>query len=145
MVEPDLRQGAAMKQPSAAGLPSTKWPVSPQPATAALNALTERADEVTDDLIKAIAGAPKLSDFAWIPAPTGPSVGSVRSVVAAMADPTVFDPQSAIQSGTDHARQRVAVAALVEGDRLWVRRFWQTCVDEAARHPAVDAQTLHQI
>src|ERR1700758_2933941 len=144
MAEPDPRQGAAMKQPSAAGFPSTKWSVSP-PATAALNALTERADELTDDLIKAIAGAPKLSDFAWIPAPTGPSVGSVRSVVAAMADPTVFDPQSAMQSGADQARQRVAVPSLIEGDRIGFRRLWQTFVDEAARHPAVDAQTLHQI
>src|ERR1700753_4111993 len=105
MAEPDPRQGAAMKQPSAAGSPSTKWSVSPQPATAALNALTERAHEVTHDLIKAITGAPKLPDVAWIPPPTDPSVGSARSVVAAMADPTVFDPQSAIQSGADQARQ----------------------------------------
>src|ERR1700756_415743 len=145
MVEPDLRQGAAMKQPSAVGLPSTKWPVSPQPATAVVNALAERADELTDDLIKAITSAPKLSDFAWTPAPTGPSVGSVRSVVAAMADPTVFDPHSAIQSGADQARQRVAVPSLIEGDRIGFRRLWQVFVDEAAHHPAVDAQTLHQI
>src|SRR6201994_3291641 len=131
MAEPDLRQGAAMSQPSAAGLPSTNWSVSPQPATAALNALTERADELTDDLIKAIAGAPKLSDFAWIPAPTGPSVGSVRSVVAAMADPTVFDPQSAMQSGADQARPRGAVPSVVEGDRIGFRRLWQIFVDEA--------------
>src|ERR1700741_767097 len=115
MVEPDPRQGAAMKKSSAVGLPSTKWSVSPQPATAALNALTERADELTDDLIKAIAGAPKLSDFAWIPAPTGPSVGSVRSVVAAMADPTVFDAQSAMQAGADQAPQRVAGPPLIQG------------------------------
>src|ERR1700741_5509115 len=115
MAEPDPRQGGAMTRPSAAGSPSTKWSVSPQPATAALNALTERADELTDDLIKAIAGAPKLSDFAWIPAPTGPSVGSVRSVVAAMADPTVFEPQSAQQSGADQARQRVAGPPLIQG------------------------------
>ena len=145
MVEPDLSQGEPMKQLSTVGLPCTKWSVSPQPATAALNALTERADELTDDLIKAIAGAPKLSDFAWIPAPTGPSVGSVRSVVAAMADPTVFDAQSAMQSGADQARQRVAVPSLIEGDRIGFRRLWQIFVDEAARHPAVDAQTLHQI
>src|ERR1700747_800149 len=136
MAEPDPRQGTAMKQPSAAGLPSTKWSVSPQPATAALNALPERADEVTEDLIRAITGAPQLSDFPWIPAPTGPSVGSVRSVVAAMADPTVFDPQSAIQSGADQARQGVAVPALIEGARIGFRRLWPTFVDEAARPPA---------
>jgi len=145
MVEPDLSQGAAMKQPSAAGLPSTKWSVSSQRATAVVNALAERADELTDDLIKAITSAPKLSDFAWTPAPTGPSVGSVRSVVAAMADPTVFDPQSAIQSGADQARTRVAVPSVIEGDRIGFRRLWQIFVDEAARHPAVDYQTLHQM
>src|SRR6201997_4113481 len=110
-----------MKQPSAVGLPSTKWSGASQPATAVVNALTERADKLTDDLIKAIAGAPKLSDFAWTPAPIGPSVGSVRSVVAAMADPAVFDPQSAMQSGADQARQRGAGAALIEGGRIGVR------------------------
>jgi hypothetical protein len=144
MGEPDPRQGAAMKQPSAVGLPM-KWSVSSQPATGVVNALTQRADELTDDLIKAIAGAPKLSDFAWIPAPIGPSVESVRSVVAAMADPTVFDPQYATLTGADQARQRVAVPSVIEGDRIGFRRLWQLCVDEATRHPDVDTQTLHQI
>jgi hypothetical protein len=110
-----------------------------------VNALTERADELAVDLIKAIAGAPKLSDFAWIPAPIGPSAGSVRSVVAAMADPAVFDPQAAIQTGADQARKQVAVPSVIEGDHIGFRRLWQMFVDEAARHPAVDAQTLHQM
>jgi PucR C-terminal helix-turn-helix domain/GGDEF-like domain len=143
--KPDPSQGATVKEPSAVGLPSMKWSLSSQHATGLVNALTERADELADDLIKAIAGAPKLSDFAWIPAPIGPSIGSVRSVVAAMADPTVFDPQSAIQSGADQARTRVAVPSVIEGDRIGFRRLWQIFVDEAARHPAVDAQTLHQM
>ncbi|HZC93335.1 MAG TPA: helix-turn-helix domain-containing protein [Mycobacterium sp.] len=130
---------------SEVGSRSTAWPVSLQHATDVVNALTERADELADDLIKAIAGAPKLSDFVWIPAPIGPSVGSVRSVVAAMADPAMFDPQAAIQSGADQARQRVAVSSVIEGDHIGFRRLWQIFVDEAARHPAVDAQTLHQI
>ena len=50
-----------------------------------------------------------------------------------------------MQSGADQARQRVAVPSLIEGDRIGFRRLWQIFVDEAARHPAVDAQTLHQI
>jgi hypothetical protein len=145
MGEPDPRRGETVREPPDAGLPSRKCSVSSQHATGLVNALTERADEMTDDLIKAIAGTPKLSDFAWIPAPIGPSVGSVRSVVAAMADPTVFDPQSAIQSGADQARQRVAVPSVIEGDRIGFRRLWQIFVDEAARHPAVDPQTLHQM
>jgi hypothetical protein len=134
-----------MKQPSAVGLPSTKWSVSSQPATDVVNTLTRRADELTDDLITAIAGAPKLSDFAWTPAPIDPSVESVRSVVAAMADPTVFDPHYATLTGADQARQRVAVSAVIEGDRIGFRRLWQICVHEATRHPNVDIQTLHQI
>jgi hypothetical protein len=134
-----------MRQPSAVGLPSTKWSVSSEPATGVVNTLTQRADELTDDLIKAIAGAPKLSDFAWIPAAIGPSVESVRSVVVAMADPTVFDPQYATLTGADQARQRVAVSSVIEGDRIGFRRLWQICVDEATRDPDVDTQTLHQI
>lgn len=145
MIEPEPRYGEAMKQPSVVGLPSTTRTLLSQSASGLANALTERADELVDDLIKAIAGAPKLSDFAWIPAPIGASVDSIRSVVAAMADPTVFDPQAAIQSGADQARQRVAVSSLIEGDHIGFRRLWQIFVDEAASHPAVDAQTLHQM
>src|ERR1700758_3342967 len=139
MGEPDPRQRAAMKPPSAVSLPSTKWSVSSQPATGVVNTLTQRADELTDDLITAIAGAPKLSDSAWIPAPIASSVGSVRAVVAAMADPIAFDPQYAIQSGADQARKRVAVPSAIEGDRIGFRRLWQIFVDEAAGHPAADA------
>jgi hypothetical protein len=134
-----------MKQPSAVGLPSKRWSVSSQPATDVVNTLTQRADELTDDLITAIAGAPKLSDFVWIPAPIDPSVESVRSVIAAMADPTEFDPHYATLTGADQAQQRVAVSAVIEGDRVGFRRLWQICVDEATRHPSVDIQTLHQL
>jgi PucR C-terminal helix-turn-helix domain/GGDEF-like domain len=134
-----------MKQLSPAGSPSTKWTLSPKHASGVIAALTERADELTDDVIRAITGAPKLSDFAWIPASIESSVGSIRSVVAAMTDPAVFDPEAAIQSGADHARKRVAVPSVIEGDHLGFRRLWQVFVDEAARHPAVDAQTVYQM
>jgi hypothetical protein len=137
--------GEMTKQLSPAGLPSTKWTLSPQRTTGLIAALTERADELTDDVIGAIAGAPKRSDFAWIPASTVSSVGSVRSVVAAMTGPAVFDPQAAIDAGADHARKRVAVSSVIEGDHIGFHRLWHIFVDEAARHPAVDAQTLHQM
>jgi PucR C-terminal helix-turn-helix domain/GGDEF-like domain len=133
---------------SAAGLPSPMWAVSSQPATGVTEALTERADELVDDLVKAIMGAPKLSDSAWVPPPVGlreTYVADVRSVVAAMAVPTMFDPEPAIQTGVDQARQRLAVSAVIEGDRIAFRRLWQIFVDEAASHPDVDAQTLHQM
>jgi hypothetical protein len=137
-----------MKQLSAVGFPSTKEAVSSQPATGVMEALTERADELTDDLIAAVAGAPKLSDSAWVPVPISAHktvVATVRSVVAAMAAPAMFDPAPSIQHGADQARQRLEVSSVIEADRIAFRGLWQVLVDEAARHPAVDAQTLQQI
>jgi hypothetical protein len=148
MVEPDLRQGAAMKQPSAVGMPSTKWSVSPQPATTVVNALTERADELVDHLEKVTLDAPKQSDSVWVPLPISghkTAVATVRSVVAATASPTMFDPEAVIQLGADQARQRLAVSAVIEADRIGFRGLWQVLAAEATRHPDVDAQTLQQM
>jgi PucR-like helix-turn-helix protein/diguanylate cyclase with GGDEF domain len=131
-----------MKQPSAVGLPSTKWSVSSQPATAVVNALTERADELVDDLQRAIICAPKHSDFIWRPPSTDICVAALRSVMPAMAAPTDFDPGPAIQTGADRAHQRVTVSSMIENDRIAFRRLWQVFVDEAARYPKVDAQTV---
>jgi hypothetical protein len=137
-----------MKQLSAVGLPSTKDTASSQPATGVMESLTERADELTDDLIKAVMGAPKLSDSAWVPAPISTQktvVATVRSVVAAMAAPAMFDPEPAIQHGADQARQQLEVSAVIEADRIAFRGLWQVLAAEAARHPAVDAHTLQQM
>jgi hypothetical protein len=106
-----------MKQPSAVGLPSTKWSASSQPATAVVNALTERADELVDHLVKVTMDAPKQSDSAWVPLPISghkTAVATVRSVVAATAAPTMFDPEAAIQLGAEQARQQLAVSAVIE-------------------------------
>jgi sugar diacid utilization regulator len=65
--------------------------------------------------------------------------------VAAMAAPAMFDPAPSIQHGADQARQRLEVSSVIEADRIAFRGLWQVLVDEAARHPAVDAQTLQQI
>jgi PucR-like helix-turn-helix protein/diguanylate cyclase with GGDEF domain len=145
MGEPDPRNGAAVKAPPAVNLPSRTWSLSSEHANGLVDALAERADELTDRLIKAIAGTPKLSDLAWVPAAVGPSTDCVRSVVMAVGDPNAFDPQSAMESGADQARARVAVPSVIEGDHIGFRRLWQIFVDEAAHHPAVDAQTLHQM
>jgi PucR C-terminal helix-turn-helix domain/GGDEF-like domain len=131
-----------MKQPSAVGLPSTKWSVSAQPVTTVVNALTERADELVDDLQRAIICAPKHSDFIWRPPSTDICVAALRSVMPAMAAPTDFDPGPAIQTGADRAHQRVTVSSMIENDRIAFRRLWQVFVDEAARYPNVDAQTV---
>jgi hypothetical protein len=137
-----------MKQPSAVGLPSTKWSVSSQPATAVVNALTERADELVDHLVKVTMDAPKQSDSAWVPLPISghkTAVATVRSVVAATAAPTMFDPEAAIQLGAEQARQQLAVSAVIEADRIGFRGLWQVLAAEATRHPDVDAHTVNQM
>jgi hypothetical protein len=137
-----------MKQPSAAGLPSTKWSVSSQPATAVVNALTERADELVDHLVKVTMDAPKQSDSVWVPLPISghkTAVATVRSVLAATAAATMFDPEAAIQLGAEQARQQLAVSAVIEADRIGFRGLWQVLAAEATRHPDLDAQTLQQM
>jgi hypothetical protein len=148
MVGPDPFRGGVVETLSGAGLPSRQWSVASQRATGVMEALSDRADELVDDLVKAIMGAPKLSDSAWVPPPVAQQnacTANVRSVVAAMAAPAVFDPQPAMQTGADRARQRLAVSSVIEGDRIAFRRLWQVLAHEAARHREVDARTVHQM
>ena len=132
---------------SAVGSPSTPWNVSSPHATGVVTALTERVDELVIDVIQTIMGAPKLSDAAWLPPPTGllhtTCAANVRSVIAAMAAPTAFDPAPAMEHGAERARQQMAVSSVIEGDRIAFRRLWRVMTDEAACHPKLDGQTLH--
>jgi len=135
-----------MNQPSAPGLSSTTPTGRSQRATGVVNALIERADELVDHLEKVTMDARRQSDSAWVPLPISghkTAVATVRSVVAATADPAMFDPEPVIQLGADQARQRLAVSAVIEADRIGFRGLWQVLADEATRHPDVDAQTLH--
>ena len=135
-----------MNQPSAPGLSSTTPTATAQRATGVVNALIERADELVDHLEKVTMDARRQSDSAWVPLPISghkTAVATVRSVVAATADPAMFDPEPVIQLGADQARQRLAVSAVIEADRIGFRGLWQVLADEATRHPDVDAQTLH--
>jgi PucR C-terminal helix-turn-helix domain/GGDEF-like domain len=148
MGEPDPGRGETLKPPSAVDLPSTTRTVSSQPAAGVLNALTERAEELTEHLVKVTRDARRQSDSAWVPAPISghkTAVATVRSVVVATAAPTMFDPGPAIQLGAGQARQRLEVSAVIEADRIGFRGLWQVVAAEAARHPAIDAQTLQQM
>jgi PucR C-terminal helix-turn-helix domain/GGDEF-like domain len=135
-----------MNQPSAPGLSSTTPTATAQRATGVVNALIERADELVDHLEKVTMDARRQSDSAWVPLPISghkTAVATVRSVVAATADPAMFDPEPVIQLGADQARQRLEASAVIEADRIGFRGLWQVLADEATRHPDVDAQTLH--
>jgi hypothetical protein len=148
MGEPDPRRGETLKPVSAVDLPSTTRTVSSQPAAGVVNSLTERAEELTEHLVKVTMDARRQSDSAWAPAPISgheTAVASVRSVVAATAAPTMFDPEPAIQLGAGQARQQLEVSAVIEADRIGFRGLWQVVEAEAARHPDLDAQTLQQM
>jgi len=135
-----------MNQPSAPGLSSTTPTATAQRATGVVNALIERADELVEHLEKVTMDARRQSDSAWVPLPISghkTAVATVRSVVAATADPAMFDPEPVIQLGADQARQRLEASAVIEADRIGFRGLWQVLADEATRHPDVDAQTLH--
>jgi hypothetical protein len=135
-----------MKQVPAVGLPSAAGSLPSHPSADLVMALTERADALVDDLVRTIVVAPKASGSAWIPPAVqgrATCLANVRSLVAAMAAPSQFDPQPAMTRGTDRARQRMAVSSIIEGNRIAFRRLWQVWVDEAPRHPSVDAQTVH--
>ena len=133
-----------MNKGSGVGVSSAQWSVLPH-ATGVVTALTERADELVTDVVETIMGAAKLSDAAWVPPPVGlpTCVANVRSLIAAMAVPTAFDPEPAMEHGVERARQQMAVSSVIEGDRIAFRRLGQVLTDEAVRHPKLDAQTLH--
>ena len=133
------------KQLSGPGSPATKRTVSSPHATRVVNALTERAEELVDDVQRTIICAPKHSDCAWMPPAHATGVANISSTFAVMADPAGFDPQAAMQSGADRARKRLTVSSVLESDHIAFRRVWELFFDEAARHPNVDAQTVHQM
>jgi hypothetical protein len=140
--------GETMNQPLARALPSTTRTAKSQPAAGVVAALTERADELVDDLVKVTMEAPKQSESAWVPPPISAHkacVATVRSSIAATAAPAMFDPEPAIQLGAEQARQRMAVSTVIEGDRIGFRRLWQVLAAEATRHPDVDARTVNQM
>jgi hypothetical protein len=127
---------------------STAWSVSSQHSDTVVKAMTERAQALVVDLVETITAAPKVSEYAWVPPPVAGSktcMTNVRSVLASMVAPSAFDSQSAMENGVDRARQRMTVSTIIESDRIAFRRLWRLFVDEAARHPNIDAAALHHM
>jgi hypothetical protein len=128
---------------------SAAWSLPTERTDSVVKALSERADALVGDLVQTIAAAPKLvSEPAWMPPPVvghATCVANVRSVLAAMASPSAFDPQSAMINGADRARQRMTVSTQIESDRIAFRRLWRLLVDEAEQHPSLDADILQHM
>jgi hypothetical protein len=127
----------------------TEWSLSTEQTDAVMTALTERAEGLVEDLVQTIAAAPKVaSEPAWMPPPVvghATCVANVRSVLSAMVTPSAFDPEPAMVNGADRARQGMTVSTLIESDRIAFRRLWRLLVDEADRHPGLDAQIVQHM
>jgi hypothetical protein len=131
----------------AASPAATEWSV-PANSLGLVQAMSDRADALVDDLVQTIAAAPKVTDWAWIPPPVGGHkicMDNIRSVVAALASPSAFDPQSAFVNGVDRARQGMTVSTILESDRIAFRRLWRMLADEASQLQSVDPQAVQQM
>ncbi len=110
-------------------------------------ALAERADELAHDL-HAVMGEASLSgsgvallDDTRVDACTA----NIRSVLAAMAAETDFDPASATHTGVVQARRKIALSSLIEFYRIAFRRLWDVVANEAAKYPEIDGEALRSL
>ena len=125
-------------------IPSAGLDSAEQRAAGVADALAERADELAHDL-QAVMGEASLAgsgvallDDARVDACTA----NIRSVLAAMAAETDFDPTSAAHSGAVQARRRMALSSLIEFYRIAFRRLGDVVTNEAAMHAGIDGEAL---
>ena len=130
-----------------ADIPSVRSDSAEERAAGAAEALAERADELAHDL-HAVMGEASLSgsgvallDDACVDVCTA----SVRSVLAAMAAETDFDPASATLTGAAQARRRMTLSSLIEFYRIAFRRLWDVVANEAAMHAGIDGEALRSL
>ena len=128
-------------------LPSARLDSAEERAAGLAEALAERADELARDL-HAVMGEASLSgsgvarlDDARVDVCTA----SIRSVLAAMAAETDFDPTAAAHAGAVQVRRRVALSSLIEFYRIAFRRLWDVVADEAAMQAGIDGEALRSL
>ena len=128
-------------------IPSARLDSAEERAAGVAEALAERADELAHDL-HAVMGEASLSgsgvallDDARVDACTA----NIRSVLAAMAAETDFDPASATHTGAVQARRRMALSSLIEFYRIAFRRLWDVVANEAAMHAGIDGEALRSL
>ena len=122
-------------------------PASPESAeevaTRVVEVLADRAEELARDLRAVIAGVSHsdsgeaLLDHSC--------TANVRSVLAAMATQTLFDPTSAAHTGAVAAGRRTPVSSLIELYRIAFRRLWDVVADEATVQPGADSAALRSL
>ena len=122
-------------------------PASPESAeevaTRVVEVLADRAEELARDLRAVIAEvSPSDSGEALL---DHSCTANVRSVLAAMAAQTLFDPTSAAHTGAVAARRRTTVSSLIELYRIAFRRLWDVVADEATVQPGADSAALRSL
>ena len=128
-------------------LPSARLDSAEERAAGVAEALAERAAELARDLHAVTreaslsgSGVARLDD-----ARVDVCTANIRSVLAAMAAETDFDPASATHTGAVQARRRMALSSLIEFYRIAFRRLWDVVADEAAMHAEIDGEALRSL
>jgi hypothetical protein len=127
--------------------PSTRLDSAEERAASVAEALVERADEVARYLHAVMGEAsPSDSGVALLDDPRlDVCTAGLRSVLAAMAADTDFDPTSATHTGAVQARRRMALSTLNEFYRIAFRRLWDVVANEVATHAGADGESLHSL
>jgi PucR C-terminal helix-turn-helix domain/GGDEF-like domain len=127
--------------------PSARLDSAEDRAAGVAEALAERADELSRELHATMGEAsPSGSGVALLDdARVDMCTASIRSVLAAMAAETDFDPVSATHTGAVQARRRMALSSLNEFYRIAFRRLWDVVANEAAMHAGTDGEALRSL
>ena len=128
-------------------MPSARLDSAEEVAAGAARVLTERADELTHELHAVMAEAcPSGSGVALLDdVHVDACTANVRSVLAAMATQSDFDPTSAAHTGAVQARRGMTLSSLIEFSRIAFRRLWDVVANEAANYPGTNVEVLHRL
>ena len=112
-------------------------------AARVVEVLADRADELARDLraVMAEVSHPDSGEALLDHSCTA----NVRSVLAAMATQTLFDPTSATHTGAVAAGGRMPVSSLIELHRIAFRRLWGVVADEVAAQTGADGTALRTL
>ena len=128
-------------------IPSARLDSAEERAAGVAEALAERADELARDLHAVMGEASRSGSGVALldDARVDVCIANIRSVLAAMAAETDFDPASATHTGAVQARRRMALSSLIEFYRIAFRRLWHVVANKAAMHAGIDGEVMRRL